>query len=87
MAFCDEILRAYEGMANGPVQIGELPEWMRSHGDGGLVGPPARCQDIGEKATLLRRSEPPRRNPAGRRATYASAIRRITERSRESRLS
>lgn len=87
MAFCDEILRANEGMANDPVQIGELPEWMRNHGDGGLVRLAARCRDIGEKATRLRRSEPPRRNPEGRRATYTSAIRRITERSRESRLS
>lgn len=32
MATCDEVHRAYDGLANGAVQVGELPSWMHVRG-------------------------------------------------------
>ena len=32
MALCDEVHREYDALANGSVQIGELPPWTHVHG-------------------------------------------------------
>ena len=49
MPSCESIHRAYDGLANGAVQVGELPEWMRVRGRVAWYVYAGSYRDIGEK--------------------------------------
>lgn len=76
MTLCDEIHRAYDQMAVGPVQIGELPEWIRIHGKVAWYVYAGSHRDIGERLADLHAKGPIRQG-----ATPRAAGRRIRLRS------
>lgn len=67
MVSCDEVHRAYDAIANGPVQVGELPDWLHVRGRVAWYVYAGPYRDMGENGwqTFMRKVQASNLKPRG----------------------